>query len=122
MMKAHRSLNTLVAATVLALGGLSASVPAQAGDCTGHIVGVRPISQYNHAAGNGFLAVRSGPGSGYQQIGEFYLGDEIAVWDRRGNWYAAMCMSGRCNNPLWGQPNAQGWVYGKYISVGGVCP
>ncbi len=95
---------------------------AIAGDCTGFVIRVRPISQYDHYNGNGFLAVRTGPGSGYQQIGELYLGDEISVWDRRGNWYQVACMSGRCNNPLWGTPSPQGWVYRKYVSVGGVCP
>lgn len=99
-----------------------AASTVQAGDCTGYVVGLRPISKYNHASGAGFLAVRTGPGSGYQQISEYYLGDEIAVWERTGNWYHAMCMSGRCESPLWGQPNASGWVYGKYISIGGVCP
>ncbi len=81
---------------VLAAGaaGLLLSGAALAGDCTGNVVGVRPISQYNHAAGNGFLAVRSGPGTGYTQIGELYLGDEIAVWERQGNWLYVYCMSG----------------------------
>ncbi|CUH75231.1 SH3 domain-containing protein [Tropicibacter naphthalenivorans] len=110
---------TITFALIAALG-LSAA--AQAGDCTGNVVGVRPISQYNHAAGNGFLAMRTGPGSRYQQISELYLGDEISVWGRNGNWYQVSCMSGRCTNPLWGQPSANGWVYGKYISIGGVCP
>ncbi|NKX43287.1 SH3 domain-containing protein [Roseicyclus persicicus] len=95
---------------------------AAAGDCTGHVVGVRPLSQYNHAAGNGFLAVRTGPGTQYPQLGELYLGDEIAVWAREGGWYQVQCMSGRCLNPLWGQPNPNGWVSGRYLSVGGVCP
>lgn len=110
--------------TVLAAAALLtlAASMAQAGDCTGWVVGVRPISQYNHAAGNGFLAVRTGPGTGYQQISELYLGDEIAVWARSGNWYQVQCMNGRCDNPLWGAANPNGWVYGKYLSIGGVCP
>ena len=95
---------------------------ALAGDCTGNVVGVRPISQYNHAAGNGFLAVRSGPGTGYTQIGELYLGDEIAVWERQGNWLYVYCMAGRCQTPLWGNPTPQGWSYAKYLRIGGVCP
>jgi uncharacterized protein YgiM (DUF1202 family) len=75
---------------------------AGAGDCTGNVTGIRPLSQYNHVAGNGFLAVRSGPGTGYQQISELYLGDEIAVWSRNGNWYQVQCMSGRCTEPALG--------------------
>lgn len=109
----------------LALGAGFAAVAsgvAHAGDCTGHVVGVRPLSQYNHAAGNGFLAVRSGPGGKYRQVGELYAGDEISVYGRRGNWYEVTCMSGVCTNPLWGPAVPSGWVYGKYISIGGVCP
>ncbi|SMH55183.1 SH3 domain-containing protein [Maritimibacter sp. HL-12] len=108
----------LVAATAL----MACTAPAHAGDCTGYVVGVQPVSKYNHATGTGFLAVRSGPGSTYAQRGEVYLGDEISVWDRNGNWYYVSCMSGRCTQPYWGQPTPQGWVYGKYLSIGGVCP
>ncbi|MBY6202814.1 SH3 domain-containing protein [Maritalea mobilis] len=93
-----------------------------AGDCTGYVTGIRPISSYNHAAGNGFLAVRTGPGTGNAQIGELYLGDEVSVWARSGSWYRVQCMSGRCLNPLWGQANPNGWVHGRYLSIGGVCP
>lgn len=96
--------------------------PAVAGDCTGRVVGVRPLNQYDHAAGHGFLAVRTGPGTQHPQIGELYLGDEISVWDRSGRWYYVKCMSGQCQSPLWGQPAAQGWVYGRYLSIGGICP
>jgi len=109
-----------VLAAALAVAALAG--PGVAGDCTGYVVGVRPISQYNHAQGNGFLAVRTGPGSNYTQLGELYLGDEVAVWERQGNWYYVYCMSGRCLNPLWGQPTPEGWAYRKYLSVGGVCP
>jgi hypothetical protein len=91
--------------------------PASAGDCTGYVVGVKPISQYNHARGNGFLAVRTGPGSRYQQTGEVYRGDEVSVYDRRGNWYAITCMSGRCMQPMWGTPMPSGWVFGKYVDA-----
>ena len=104
------------------IAALALAAPAMAGDCTGYVVGVRPLSQYDHANGNGFLAVRSGPGSGYGQVGELYLGDEIAVWDRRGNWYEVQCMSGGCMDPYWGDANPHGWVSGRYLSVGGVCP
>jgi uncharacterized protein YgiM (DUF1202 family) len=109
----------------LALGAALLTLPANpaaAGDCTGYVVGVRPISQYNHAAGNGFLAVRNGPGGNYRQIGEVYAGDEVSVWDRRGNWYQIACMSGRCLNPLWGPASPQGWVSARYVDAGGVCP
>jgi len=115
-----KRLASLALASILALG--VAAPAAQAGDCTGFVVGVRPLNQYNHARGNGFLAVRTGPGSRNRQIGELYLGDEIAVWSRRGRWYQVQCMSGRCNAPLWGMQSPNGWVYGRYLSIGGVCP
>ena len=104
------------------LAALFLAEPALGGDCTGYVVGVRPLDQYDHAAGNGFLAVRSGPGTGFGQIGEMYLGDEISVWERQGNWLYVYCMSGQCLAPLWGAPTPQGWAYGKYLSIGGVCP
>ena len=98
----------LAGAAILAMAVLQA--PADAGDCTGLVVGVQPRSQYNRELGNGFLAVRSGPGSNYRQIGELYAGDEVA------------CMSGRCTDPLWGEPNPRGWVAARHIDAGGVCP
>lgn len=107
---------------VAGLVALLAAPAVQAGDCTGVVVGIRPLSQYNHAKGYGFLAVRSGPGTRYQQTGELYAGDEFWVADRRGNWVYVGCMSGRCENPLWGQYFAEGWAYAKYLSYGGVCP
>ncbi|MAW89059.1 MAG: peptide-binding protein [Phyllobacteriaceae bacterium] len=113
--------NFLGACAVAAAVALPA-VPAAAGDCTGYVVGVRPISQYNHARGNGFLAVRTGPGSRYRQIGELYAGDEVSVWDRSGNWYQVACMSGDCTNPYWGRPSPRGWVSARYIDARGVCP
>ena len=116
-----RRFSIFAAASVLIVA-LAGPQPAGAGDCTGYIVGVRPLSQYNHANGNGFLAVRSGPGGKYRQVGELYSGDEISVYGRRGNWYEVTCMSGVCTNPLWGPAVPSGWVYGKYISIGGVCP
>jgi len=113
----------LAVAGVIAAACVMLLAPAAAaGDCTGRVVGVRPISQYDHAAGRGYLAVRNGPGGSYRQIGELYADDEVSVYDRRGNWYAVTCMSGRCERPLWGQPTPSGWAHRSYIRVGGVCP
>ena len=111
-------LRALALAITLGLPGAA----LQAGDCTGIVTGVRPISQYNPASGAGFLAVRTGPGTGYAQIGELYAGDEVSVWNRRGTWYEVRCMSGRCLTPLRGAPVPTGWVSGRYLRVGGVCP
>ncbi|MBX3531943.1 MAG: SH3 domain-containing protein [Rhizobiaceae bacterium] len=108
---------------LIALAALTTiAAPSMAGDCDGKVVKVKPISQYNHATGTGFLAVRSGPGSNFQQIGELYLGDRASVWDKSGNWLAVTCVSGRCRNPLWGQPSPQGWAHKSYLQLSGVCP
>lgn len=109
-------------AAALLLGVFSGAAPVQAGDCTGFVVGVRPMSQYNPATGAGFLAVRTGPGTQFRQIGELYRGDEIAVWERQGNWYMVRCMSGRCLRPMRGDPRPTGWVFGRYLDIGGLCP
>ncbi|MCB1337699.1 MAG: SH3 domain-containing protein [Maritimibacter sp.] len=116
----HLPLRPVAVAVAMACAGLAA--PAIGGDCTGNVVGLRPVAQYDHGTGAGFLAVRSGPGTGYGQIGELYLGDEIAVWERRGDWLYVACMAGRCLTPLWGNPAPQGWAYGGYLEIGGVCP
>jgi len=109
----------LVCSAALALSVFAS--PTLAGDCTGVVVGVRPLSQYNHAKGNGFLALRSGPGSSYNQVGEVYRNDEYWVSERRGNWVFIGCMNGRCEAPLWGPAYPEGWAYAKYLNYGGVC-
>lgn len=105
----------------MSLAGLLA-LPVQAGDCIGRIVGVQPILRYDHSRGEGYLAVRSGPGSGFEQVGEVYRGDEVAVHAREGNWFAVQCFGGQCLEPLWGAPRPQGWVYGRFLRVSGTCP
>jgi uncharacterized protein YraI len=115
--------STFAAPFLLAAALVATSLPAAAVfDCEGTVVGVRPISQYNHANGNGFLAVRTGPGGGYAQIGEVYRGDTLSVYGKSGNWYEASCMFGRCQNPLWGPPYPAGWVHKNYVKVRGYCP
>jgi uncharacterized protein YraI len=116
-----RGRNWFVVAVALAVAPVLTQ-GAEAGDCTGRVVGVKPISQYNHAAGSGYLAVRTGPGGSYRQIGELYAGDEVSVYDRNGNWLAVTCMSGRCTRPLWGQPTPSGWAHRNYVRAQGVCP
>lgn len=107
---------------ISAAAALILATQAQAGDCTGFVTGVQPVTRYNHAAGTGFLALRDGPSSGTRQVGELYAGDEIVVWQRSGQWYFVRCMAGRCLDPLWGPAEPSGWAYGRYLSVGGVCP
>lgn len=93
-----------------------------ADSCTGNVVDVRPILHYDHDRGEGYLAVRSGPGAVYAQAGELYRGDQVAVTARDGNWFAVQCIAGQCLEPLWGNPAPQGWVYGRYLRLAGNCP
>ncbi len=59
------------------------------------VVGIRP---------NGFLAVRTGPGTGYPQIGSLYPGDSgIRVFRCRGSWCRIR------------YGNLVGWVYSGYL-------
>ncbi len=80
----------------------------------GRVVGVRPISQYNRARGNGFLSVLTRPRSG-QRLGELYRDDRVEVFRSRSGWYEVACLSGRCLRPIWGRPRPSGWVYGRYL-------
>ncbi|MCP3055233.1 SH3 domain-containing protein [Aurantimonas marianensis] len=111
-----------VAAATLALTGLGVTSQALAGDCTGRVTGVRPISSYDHQSGAGFLAVRREPSARARQIGEVYAGDLVSVYDRSGNWYHVTCMEGDCENPYWGPANPSGWVSARYVRARGVCP
>lgn len=38
------------------------------------------------AGGDGFLAVRSGPDSGYPKLDELHNGDDVWLFDRQGAW------------------------------------
>lgn len=115
------SVRATIAALSIALVALAPET-SWAGDCEGRVVGVRPLSQYNHTAGRGFLAVRSGPGSSSRQIGEVYAGDLVSVYGRVGRWYEVTCMEGRCTRPLWGPAYPSGWVHRDYVRARGVCP
>jgi len=117
-----RTFARILTAAAIAVTGLVSTQQAEAGDCTGRVVGVRSLAFYNHATGAGFLAVRRGPGSKSRQIGEVYAGDLVSVYDRSGNWYHITCMEGDCENPLWGPRYPSGWVSSRYVSAGGVCP
>lgn len=118
MDKVMNSVCSALTASLLLLAGTSEGT---AGTCEAKVVGVSGISNYNRATGSGFLAVRSGPGSDYTQIGEVYLGDWNLVFEKHGNWYRIGCYEGRCSDPFWGPAKIEGWAYGRYLSVGGLC-
>ncbi|EKE44254.1 hypothetical protein OCGS_1770 [Oceaniovalibus guishaninsula JLT2003] len=55
--------------------------------------------------GDGFLAVRTGPGSDYPQIGAVHNGDRVGIYDKRGAWYAIS----------FGPGNRLGWAHGNWL-------
>lgn len=54
--------------------------------------------------GDGFLAVRSGPGSNYRMIDKLVNGNRVAIINGQGNWLAVEYGNGR-----------QGWAHGNWI-------
>ncbi|WP_082444823.1 SH3 domain-containing protein [Roseibium aggregatum] len=67
--------------------------------------GVATVMGLNPNGGDGFLAVRTGPGSDFRKIGEVYNGDRVGTYERRGNWYAIS----------FGPDNRLGWVHGNWL-------
>lgn len=74
--------------------------------------------------GDGFLAVRTGPGADYRKIGELQNGDRVAIIEERGGWYGVIVPGGsvdqtdacRRSGPrrkLSG--SGLGWVSGRWI-------
>lgn len=54
--------------------------------------------------GDGFLAVRTGPGSEYRMIDRIFAGDQVYVYATRGSWYGIMYSEGR-----------KGWSHKKWL-------
>lgn len=55
--------------------------------------------------GDGFLAVRTGPGATYAKIGEVRNGDRVGTYGKQGRWYAIS----------FGPANTLGWAHGKWL-------
>ncbi len=51
-----------------------------------------------------FLAVRTGPGTGFQEIDRLFNGDNVSICSRQGKWFRVKYGSG------------SGWVFGKFIN------
>ncbi|MEM9632659.1 MAG: peptidoglycan-binding protein [Pseudomonadota bacterium] len=72
------------------------------------------------ASGDGYLAVRSGPGTGYRKLDELHNGDVVYAFDRKGDWVgvAYKVQSLECasttTRPI--QYEFMGWVHGKWLS------
>lgn len=117
--------------TLIAAGVLTLSVPAVANKldvpimeegndgvdlptCSGSIVvGLDPN-------GDGFLAVRSGPGSQYRKLAELQNGDRVAVFDHKGDWAGVVygellddeCISTK-TRPV--RNSKKGWVHTNWL-------
>jgi hypothetical protein len=76
------------------------------------------------AGGDGFLAVRSGPGAEYPKLGEIHNGDRVTIFEGSGDWWGILVPDGRLRQ---GDACARvgprrqvsgsglGWVHGKWI-------
>lgn len=71
------------------------------------------------AGGDGFLAVRSGPGTKYRKIDELRNGDEVIVFDVRGKWAGVVygtsnvaCSSTKTRPVPYGR---KGWVHTNWL-------
>jgi len=102
---------------------LDVPVIIEAGDldpCSnGVVVGLDP-------RGDGFLAVKSGPGLRYRRIDKLYNGEKIYVCGRRGDWLAIVYSrhnSGCGVTSPWVRtlpytgPCAVGWTHRRWIEI-----
>jgi len=90
----------------------------QAANCSvGTVMGLK-------AGGDGFLAVRTGPGASYRKIGELHNGDRVTIFEERDGWYGVLIPGGRVSpSDACGRvgPRRQlsgsglGWVHGRWI-------
>lgn len=55
--------------------------------------------------GDGFLAVRTGPGSNYRMIGKVFNGNRVGTYGKQGPWYAIS----------FGPNNQLGWAHGNWL-------
>ena len=55
--------------------------------------------------GDGFLAVRSGPGSNYRKVDEIHNGDVVRTCARSGAWVGV----------YYGEPRRRGWAHGNWL-------
>ncbi|WP_191090062.1 SH3 domain-containing protein [Histidinibacterium aquaticum] len=82
--------------------GFPIAEDGQAAGCAGSVVaGLDP-------GGDGFLAVRSGPGSSYRKLDELVNGDMVRTCARSGPWWGV----------YYGQPRRVGWVHGNWLVDG----
>jgi hypothetical protein len=74
-----------------------ATAPSDGCSRSGRVRGLDPN-------GDNFLAVRTGPGTGFQEIDRIFTGDKVAICSSKGKWYRVKYGGG------------SGWVYGRYVA------
>jgi hypothetical protein len=108
-----------------ASGAQGLRVPVIAGQEPGYdACGSQGVVRGLDPHGDGFLAVRAGPGSSYAMLDKVYNGYILNLCDQRGNWlgvvYSHETMDCGVGTP-WPKPGAytgpcrSGWVYRKYV-------
>lgn len=76
------------------------------GDCASSTVtGLNP-------QGDGFLAVRSGPGTNYRMLDKVFNGDVVFTCGRQGAWHGVLY---RTRGTGSGPTDRQGWVHGNWL-------
>jgi len=79
----------------------------------------------NPQGGDGFLAVRAGPGSGYAMLDKVYNGYRLSICDESGQWLGVVYSHNNqdCGvSSPWPRaaaytgPCASGWVFRKYVT------
>ncbi|WP_172327099.1 SH3 domain-containing protein [Mangrovicoccus sp. HB161399] len=125
MTRSFRPGAALLCALLLPLPAAALDVPiyedqsdGQAANCSvGTVMGLK-------AGGDGFLAVRSGPGSEHAKIGELHNGDKVTIFGREDGWYAILVPGGQIDQAdACGRagPRRQvtggglGWAHGNWI-------
>lgn len=76
------------------------------------------------ADGDGFLAVRSGPGTGYSKLDELHNEDPVWLFEQRGSWigivydvgYDMSCSPIEADRPV-PYPGRKGWVHEDWIEI-----
>ena len=75
------------------------------------------------ADGDGFLAVRKGPGTNHEKIDELVNGDKLWLFEENNGWYGIVygvkelsCSPVENDRPV--QTNGKkGWVFGKWVDI-----
>ncbi|WP_350335660.1 SH3 domain-containing protein [Coralliovum pocilloporae] len=73
------------------------------------------------ANGDGFLAVRSGPGSSYKKLDELHNGDRVWLFDQKGKWLGVVydvnqvdCSPISEDRPV-RQKGKKGWIHSNWV-------